>query len=126
MQTKLFEVRDSGTLYAVLAVRLGGRTATENWLLDRSGYARGQDGQRHYVLCCLLDPSVYENGECIKATYDPYSWGDNRTMRDAHSYIIDRWLKLKSGDVVDAEYVRGERVTPKLSDRLAELLRKEA
>jgi len=50
-----------------------------------------------------------------KASADPYFWGD-RTFTTAHFYITQEWAQLTSGDVVDVEFILGERTEPKLSE----------
>ena len=58
----------------------------------------------------------------LDVTNDPYEWSDLgmglRTMQVAHNYIIEHYSGLSDGDVVDVEYVLGERLSPKISERL--------
>ena len=56
---------------------------------------------------------TYLAGERV-STADPYHWQD-RTMQTAHLHIRHNWATLRSGDVVDVEFILGERVTPKPS-----------
>jgi hypothetical protein len=42
-------------------------------------------------------------------------------MTVAHSYIAQNWDILESGDVIDAEFIRGETDTEKIPDRLSEV-----
>ena len=112
MTTKLFEIRDSGTLIPALAVQVGypqpGNTPAENWLLERAGYGRPM-----VILTWFLMGSR-------NAEYDPFAWND-RTMRTAHQYIEAHFDELESGAVICVEYILGERGTPKVSERLAPL-----
>jgi len=48
-----------------------------------------------------------------KCRYDPYNWDNPRTMGNAHRYIEQHWDDLQSNDVVDVEFILGERATPK-------------
>ena len=51
--------------------------------------------------------------------FDPYEWMcAARTIPYAHDYVADHWSKLKSGDVIDVEYTRGETDVEKTSERL--------
>ena len=53
---------------------------------------------------------------------DPYQWPrEARTMRYAHLHINERWKELKSGDVIDVQFLNGERAAPKVSDRIVEM-----
>lgn len=111
IETKLLEVRDSGTFIPVAATRMrcqagGPCDEAEFYLLRRSGFALDA-GQ---VLVARL-----VNAE---AHTDPYDWL-NRTMRVAHEYIERSWTTLKPGDVVDVEFILGQRTQPKISERYA-------
>lgn len=120
MQTKILEIRDSATFIPVLCVDmnapqieearraslLGAENDAERYYLRRCGYPN--DGEPN-ILLTRLDG----NGQ---ATNDPYAWG-GRTYPVAHQYIIDHWRELKSGDVVDVEFILGERAGPKFSER---------
>lgn len=116
METKLFEVRDAMTFVPcwgilllptklhVLGIDI--EHSEEKYLLRRAGF-----GVDHpLVLFGRL-----EGGE---SSYDPYSWtGGSRTMRTAHAYVTARWDQLESGDVIDVEFILGERETEKVSER---------
>lgn len=117
MQAKALEVRDDGTMICVLAVDMNptgdpgeafsaGREA-QRWFLRRCGYRC--DGRPNVILT-RLDGSG-------QATNDPYAWGDGRTWPVAHKFIIEHWAELRDGDVVDVEFILGERKTPKVSER---------
>lgn len=109
MNTKLLEIRDRATFIPVVAVEMASDEPAEEWLLSRSGYPEPWRGPTMILLAKL------ESGF---ATYDPFGWpGPSRTMRDAHLAIRRRWNELRSGDVVDVEYERGETPAPKRSER---------
>jgi len=52
--------------------------------------------------------------------WDPERWGTERTKLISHKYICEHWDELKSGDVVDVEYILGIRDEPKTSERYGE------
>lgn len=113
MISMVLEVRDRATfipvLVTVLTPGIGALTPTglaETYLIQRCGYG-------------LDNPSVMMtrlNGGSM-ATTDLYQWG-NRTMEHAHLWVCQHWRLLKSGDVVDVEYILGETKTPKVSERV--------
>jgi len=109
VEVKFLEVRDEGTFIAVMAIHgdmqeipdeIAGR-----YLLRRGGWADYQEFT--YVLTL----------HGCRATYDPYKWGECRTMTTAHKWIREHWDSLSDGDVVDVEWILGERKTPKQSGR---------
>jgi hypothetical protein len=110
MRTKILELRDSATFIPVLCVDMnpsGGAAIEERWLLRRAGYSCDYEP---IILLTRADGSG-------RACYDPFDWGD-RTFSVAHQYIIAHWRSLDSGDVVDVEFILGERAEPKVSERL--------
>lgn len=122
MEVKALEIRDDGTFIPALAVDMNptpspsslsshGRAPddAQRWLLRRCGYAC--DGRPNIILTRL-------DGNGRMATNDYYAYGPNdRTWRYAHKYIIEHWNELKDGDVVDVEFILGERPEPKRSER---------
>ena len=121
MQVKLFEIRDRNTFIPMLAIHLyvGGAPIAGNpsaeaefFLLRRAGYSREQilfASAEPYILLCKLDG--------VESQYDPFAWGNQRTFGTVHRYLISEWNDLKSGDVIDVEYILGETQTPKTSER---------
>lgn len=115
METKAFEIRDAGTFIPAVAVRMvpsnyeGEGAATlyegERYLLRRAGFAV----PNQMLLLCQIDGG--------HSTYDPHLWR-SMTMTCAHWHIMEHWDKLKSGDVIDVEFIRGQTDKPKLSERL--------
>lgn len=117
MNTKLFEIRDSGTMIPVMATLIwpaltnADVSPQEEYLMRRAGYGVGR-----CVILCRLECSGCDRN----ATYDPYAWGGGaRTYPVAHSYIIDNWDKLESGEVIDVEFILGETTTKKVSEALS-------
>ena len=106
MLTKALELRDSGTFIPILAVDMNPGNEAERYLLRRCGYPC--DGEPN-IIVTRLDG----NG---KATNDPYAWG-GRTYPVAHDWIIKNWRQLMDGDVVDVEFILGEKPEKKSSER---------
>jgi len=113
MISKLFEIRDRGTLIPVLAVQLEPRGEAECWLLAHAGYGQTSLSQSRYILLCRIEGG---SGACH---CDPYDWGgQQRTMRAAHDYLTRMFDHLESGAVVDVQYILGETLEAKTSERL--------
>lgn len=110
MEVKLFELRDSATFVPVLCVKLTPGIESERYLLGRSGYGSAPSDQSKFVLMTGLA------GGSDRMTCDPYDWGDNRTRQIAHNHIIENWDSLQSGQVIDVEFLLGERTEPKQSE----------
>lgn len=107
-ETKLFEIRDRATFIPAIGISLNPEAEDEylwrsaSWVFDTLiGLARLQD--LNLVTCV-------------------YDWGErSRTMFTAHRYIESHWEELKSGDIVDVEFILGETDKPKTSQALEEL-----
>lgn len=117
MEAKILEIRDRGTFFPVICVNMN--PGDENTL--PGGYPQYE--ARRYLLRrvgypCDGRPNVMytkaNGGE--KANNDPYYWGD-RTNQTALNYIIEHWNEIKDGDVIDVEYILGEKPTKKVSER---------
>jgi len=109
MEVKLFELRDRGTFVPAIAIRLHAQNEAERYLLSRAGYGQSNSEQGQYVLLAGLE------GGAI--TYDQHSWG-NRTRQVAHDHIIKYFDELINGQVIDVEYILGEKAQPKDSEAL--------
>ena len=96
METKLLEIRDIGTRIPVLCVKMTGETREEVGVLASAGFP----GARNILIVSLTD---------FHATYDPFKQPRGRTFFNAHQYIERDWDELKSGDVIDVEYILGEK-----------------
>lgn len=133
METKMFEIRDRMTFIAVVAVLMRPtlpvlghkgsesipdsvkhdieRFRAESYLLRRCGYAI-DDGAPRLVALGRADADGHG-----QFCYDPYSWrGQARTIPQAHVYITEHWDELRSGDVIDVEFILGETTEPKISE----------
>jgi hypothetical protein len=104
-KVKYFEIRDSATCISAMAVAPKSQNAAERFILGREGYGTGEG---YLILTHLGSGETYS---------DPYKWPTYRTMRIAHQYLQKNWFNLESGEVIDVEYIEGERTTPKKSDR---------
>jgi len=107
MEIKLLEVRDQATYMPALAIRYNPANGAELHMFWRAGYGALPGQQRKFVLFApLSDPSL---------KYNPAEWRD-RTRSTAHQYIHDHWDELTTGQVIDVEYILGERISPKPSE----------
>lgn len=107
MKSKLFEIRDDGTFIPVMATRIKAKTISEQFLLSRAGY---QDSEARISLWRM------DGSGSGKATSDICDWQGSRTMKTAHHYIQRYWRMLKTGDVIDVEFILGETSTKKISE----------
>lgn len=109
MHLKLFEVRDRMTFIPCFAFLTSPSSIhpmahAEDFLLRRAGFDPA------------LPQIIFGTLECLEKTkWDPNDWRD-RTMTTAHEYIQRNWYALNSGDVIDIEFIKGERESPKLSE----------
>lgn len=107
MQTKLFEVRDRATFIPVMATMMIPTDNRERYLLRRAGY-----GFEYPLVVVTMLNRVEETH------YGPFRWDDGtRTMREAHKYIEGHFDELKSGEVIDVEYILGESNKKKASEQ---------
>ncbi len=104
MNIKMLEIRDRATYIPVMAIKMVSEDPRERHHLRALGYG---DGDPLIVLVMLGGP---------EAEYDPYKWGDRRTMLNAHQYIEEHYAELENCAVVDVEYILGEVSAPKESE----------
>lgn len=106
MIIKLFEVLDSGTCMIFMAIRMIPANLTENILLQHAGFSMGTP-------CTTI--VVFHPERC---QYDLYQWpnGTSRTIIQGHKYIHDHFNELKTGDVIDIEFILKETEEKKESD----------
>jgi hypothetical protein len=128
IEEKFLEIRDEGTHIPALAFVLSPADDKEKYIMQRAGYGDTVAQHADYVFLMKLDGAECRN--------DPYDWDSvARTMRTAHSALVGqipgtfgpeqraRWDEVRfdnltSGDVLDVEYLLGERETKKISERL--------
>lgn len=112
MQAKALEVRDHMTFVALLAIDMNPTDdllGSQEWLLRRVGYPC--DGKPNIMITYLGGGKIADN--------DPYGWDDgSRTFPVAHAWIIEHWAEIKDGDVIDVEFILGETITKKRSERV--------
>jgi len=122
IELKLFELRDRGTFIPAFAFRnkpmpdnegtfAERKQEQEDWLFRRAGFGVGSQhlvtlGNLHYVK---------------EAHWDPIEWDNQRTWGNAHRYIEEHWDELQSGQVIDVEFILGEKPAPKVSERTEEV-----
>ena len=106
MKHKIFEIRDSGTMFMVLCVDMNPAGTMERAALRRYGYPC--DGRPNILLTHLTGDG--------HATNDPWGWGGSSTYQTAHDYIIKHWSELQTGDVVDVDFIRGDTLEKKKSE----------
>lgn len=108
MKTKALEIRDKGTFIPVFAVQMLPDNEPQRYLLRRSGYGFDEP--------CVVVCRMSANGNTHDASYDPYCWGNSRTMVTAHDYITNHFDELEDGSVVDVEFIMGETSFRKVSE----------
>ena len=103
MNIKILEIRDVGTFIPVMCIEMRSDNPEEKYLLWRTGFGPHRLIQLVWITA-------------FRTEYDPMKWGD-RTLYTAHDYITECWDELKTGDVVDVQYILGETASPKQSER---------
>lgn len=120
IEVKFIEVRDDGTTMPCMVTAIcvnATMTEAENWLVRRGGWGEGQVGLYFATLC--PDANAYAIGLPGHPYIHTWSRGQNsRTLTVAWEWVQVHWDEVKSGDLIDVEFLLGERKTPKLSDRL--------
>jgi hypothetical protein len=105
VETKMIEVRDRDTFIPCLAIKLSASCDPERYLLARVGYRTAEI------------PVVLMQVSTLRATDRPHEWGDLRTMPAAHRWIVEHFDEIEDGQVVDVQFILGERPSPTLSER---------
>ena len=105
MIVKALEIRDEGTTIGMFAIRTVPENSEQRAILRRAGYGTPEN----YVI--LLDAHNWEG------SYDPFKQpGGGRTRKEAHLWIKEHFDELRDGDVVDVQFILGERPTKKASE----------
>jgi len=107
MISKALEIRDGSSHVFALAVDMNPSGSeleafNERYPLRRCGYKC--DG-KPVILLSRLDGT---NG---RGSTDPGFW-KGRTWPTAHTWIIENWKDIKTGDVVDVAFIMGETKEP--------------
>lgn len=123
MRVKLLELRDEGTFIPLLCVDMNPDVELVSGTADAERVVEKFEAQRYLLRRCGYPCDGRPNIAITKldasgdrCSNDPYYWG-GRTLPVAHNYIINNWDKLKDGDVVDVEFILGEKPAPKVSER---------
>lgn len=113
-EVKVIEIRDRMTFIPALAIKI---VTNDTCPIDAKDEAYGlrRVGFTHGIPYFFFSPL---NREFIR--HVPWEWND-RTFSTAHQYVASNWDSIKSGDVVDVEYILGETNEPKRSERLDEV-----
>lgn len=128
MEHKIFEVLDSSTCMVIMGFIIKPRFfrnldtdpnhfiegIKEVALLSRAGYGIDEMLNNGYIGLITLDSGNFSGSS------DPYGHRGSRTLITAHDYIIKNWGTLKSGDVIDVEFILGETKVARKSDILGE------
>ena len=109
MEVKLFEVRDRGTTLAAIGMKPRPQTPVERWLYERAGFGERPE-EAGYIFFGRLGPDT-------SLEYDQFKHSRGaRTLQVAHQYVSENWERLRSGDLVDVEFILGERKFEKTSE----------
>ena len=108
MKCKAFELRDRGTFFPAVAIKLEPDNEAERYLLRRAGFSL-QPGDTQILLGSLEGGPFH---------YDEYDVQGNSTRFTALQYIRAHFDELEPGAVICTETIRGERDQPKISERL--------
>ena len=105
MVIKQLEIRDQATCMPMLAIEVTGK---DGWLMWRAGFG---------VIPCIIFINLCK----MECQYDPYSWNTSaRTVPIAHEWIRTHWEEIQNEDVIDVEFLLGEKPTKKISERTPE------
>lgn len=102
MLTKLLEIRDECTCIPAMATEAVATNEPQLAILRRAGYGENR---------CIILQHLHKG----EATYNAFDWR-SRTWHTAHLYILDHWDELADGDVIDVQFILGERVEKKTSE----------
>lgn len=111
METKLFELRDRGTFIPLLCIKPQSETKCacgESEFATKMAWRYGYRDTPAVIVTHMSTP----NRGCHNS---PEAWGD-RTFQVAHRYIQQHWDDLRTGHVVDVEFILGETLSPKESE----------
>ena len=115
MKSKIFEIRDGSFYIPVLATA----TNMENCDYLVEAYHWKYANYKQYSPLVIV---TQINSNPLKSAYSPDEW-TSKTMQIAHEYIEENFNDLKSGAVIDIQYILGETNTKRKSviGNLAEL-----
>lgn len=109
MIVKALEIRDEGTTMSMLAIKMVADNEAQRAILRHAGYG---DRPEDYVILI--------HAHDIEGHYDPHrqpgASNGIRTRQMAHAHIKANFHALKDGDVVDVQYLLGEKPSPKTTE----------
>lgn len=103
VEAKMLAVMDTCTRIPLIAFKVSPNTMKEGIMLERHGFT--------------INPHQYtffydlNSGTC---SYDPYKMNDFHTLTPACRHIERNWDSVKSGDLIDVEYMRGDTDAPRI------------
>src|ERR1700731_2670330 len=109
---KVLEIRDRSTLIPAFAIKMLPFDAMELFLFRCSGYS----GFNHP---CIILLSLQAPWHAAKHS-DEWCERSPRTMSTAHKYIEKHFDQLKPGDVIDVEFILGEKDKPSINGFIEE------
>jgi hypothetical protein len=109
MITKTIEIRDAMTFIPAMAIKMIAGNDADLFLLGRAGF----------VSAFLAPRIMFVWIARGRAEWDPNAW-TSRTIGIAHQYVQDHFDELKSGAVVDVEFILKITSKPKESERIEE------
>jgi len=103
-------ILDRGTDIFVGLFVLEPKTDEHRRLMDRGGW--GEDPTKDYLFLVNL------SGDKPKVQWDPWEWDGGRTITIAHSWLTEEyaakgWDHLLTIDVIDVEFIKGEKPKPR-------------
>lgn len=104
MIVKALEIRDEGTTIPMWAIRPTADNEAQRAILRHAGYG---DQTGDYV--------ILMGAHDCEAAYNPADQR-GRTRQIAHRWIKEHFDALKDGEVIDVEFILGERSAPKTSE----------
>lgn len=107
MMIKMFEILDRNTFIPAIAIKMTSSQPKERWLLMKGGFTND------IPLICLFP--IHKT----QVHWNYHNWND-RTFTVAHNFITQNFDELKSGAVIDVEFILGEKLFAKESERFAE------
>lgn len=107
---KTVEIRDRATLIPAFAIKMLPSDEYELFLFKNAGY-----GYVHH--CVMLVP--IEAPWLSARSSDEYR-NSARTLPIAHQWIEDHFDEIKNGDVIDVEFILGEKDRPSLNSFIEE------
>ena len=113
IECKLLEIRDCATMVPIFAMKPGTALSIEdNYLAGRAGFPQGCPT----IIIGRLECETPSYSHC---THDIFGHGaHDRTFSVAHNWLVGHWDDVKSGDVIDVEFILNETPTKKISERL--------